>query len=272
MRRFFSSGLCAAVSACASAGGSATTTYIAPTNSTVIARLEGSITSPTGASVVVENNSTVPITVTSVSLHDCQNIKQQCTPQNTNFKIEGGSRRIVSRVEARSSEQSTSVRYSFAWHSDSAGMQALGAMAQSGSAEAAARLAAIQHADSIRKREVGFADMELSDKAVLDLGDKVFAYHAEPDSIVIKQGAMIFLQQLRVLVVAADGKSLGRYRGRYRFRVLPGTAIRFGKPDSLIAIAPGRQAIELSIVPTLTPAAPPAADPAKTVRFTLIVP
>jgi hypothetical protein len=237
--------LCAAAGACASSGGTATT-YVAPTRETVTAHLEAASGPEDASLIVVDNRSTVPINVTSVTLHGCENIRQLCDqPYTMKERVEGESKREVMRVAKKVVSQGYSLSYSFSWRADSSTSRAaLSALSQSGAKEADVALAGIKHAEEIRRRDVGFADEELSSMAMARLGDKIATLRAEPDSIVLEKGAVLFMQQLRILAIDAQGESLGRARGRYTFRVEPG-AIRFARPDSLIAVAPGRSDVAL---------------------------
>lgn len=232
--------LLAAAAACASSGSSARP-YVAPTRETVTAHLEAASGPEDAGLIVVDNRSTVPINVTSVTLHRCENIRQLCDqPYKMKERVDGESQRTVMRVAKKVVGQGYTVSYSFSWQSDSSkSVAVLSALSESGSKGADTKLAAIKHADDIRKRDVGFADEELAPAEIAQLGDRIVSLRAEPDSIVLDKGAVIFSPQLRVLAIGSQGESLGRMRGRYTFRIQPG-AVRFTPPDTLTAIATGR--------------------------------
>ncbi len=255
-----------AVDACASS--STTRAYVAPTRETVLAKLEAADGPEEAGHVVVENHSTVPITVTSVTLHRCENIKQECEiSTHMDLKLDADSRKMVMRVQRKLSNQGYSVSYTFTWTADSNSTVALTALAQSGSKEAADRLAAIKHSEDIQRREVGFVDEELGTAAIVRLGDKIATLRADPDSIVIDRGSVLFVQQLRILAIGAQGEVLGRYRSRYSFHPQPG-AIRFAPPDSLIGVTPGRSDVSVT---AQTPEGSTRSTPLPTVHFTIIV-
>jgi hypothetical protein len=260
--------LCAAGGACASSGGP-TKAYVAPTRESVTAHLEAASGPEDAGLIVIENRSTVPIRVTSVTLHGCENIKQLCDqPYALKERIDGESKRTVMRVSKKISSQGYTLSYSFSWSADSStSVAVLSALSESGAKEADASLARMKHAEEIQRRDVGFVDEELSPLAIARLGDRIVTLRAEPDSIVLSKGAVLFLGQLRVLAIGAQGESLGRARGRYSFRVEPG-AVRFASPDSLIAAAAGRSSVTLTFA---TPEGSTRSTPFTPVRISLIV-
>ncbi|HEY0023160.1 MAG TPA: hypothetical protein VGB24_09620 [Longimicrobium sp.] len=68
--------------------------------------------------VVVENRSTVPITVTSVSLRECLNIKSRCEVYRLREAVPPGATRRVFTVRADNPEGEHRFRYGFTWESD----------------------------------------------------------------------------------------------------------------------------------------------------------
>lgn len=242
--------------------------YVAPTRETVVASLEESNGTIYSALLYVDNRSSVPITVTGVTLRNCENIKQQCGTNPMRWKVDPDSRIMVLRIEQKLEGQGHGFGYTFAWHADSASATALKVMAEAGSAEATDRLAAAKHGEEIRRLDVGAADEELYPADVARLGDRIVTLRGAPDSLVLKTGTMVYVGNLRVLAIGATGEVLGRFRGTYRFRIPPG-AVRFAPPDSLIAITRGRSRIE--ILPQPVPG-DPRTKPLPPVTFTLVVP
>lgn len=242
--------------------------YIAPSSTTVTARLEVMQGTRAGHEIWVTNGSTVALTVTAVALTSCVNIRQSCDTHRVNVKIPASSRRRVFRIERDVSSQSHTFRWTYAWTADSTSTAALTALAQGGSKDASDRLAAMQHADEVRRREVGYADIPLTTADVARLGDVIRSLRAEPDSFVVAKDSVLYMSQLRILALDSLGQSLGRYRAGMSFRLEPGT-IRFAAPDSIVAVSPGRSAIIIAPSAAVnagrqTPLAP--------VRFTIIVP
>ena len=242
--------------------------YVAPTSETVTIKLEVATGAREGHEVWVQNSSTVSVTVTSVSLTNCQNIRQGCHVHRLTVKIPANSRRRVFRVERDVPNVVSNFRYSWSWSAESSSTAALTALAQLGSQEASDRLAAMKLSDEIRKKDVGFADLELYSADVVALGDRIVALRAEPDSIIVPMDSVYYIRQFRVMALDSLGQSLGRYRAGFRIRMEPG-AMRLAPPDSLIPVAAGRSVITLAPVadpsrPRNTPLAP--------VQITIIVP
>jgi hypothetical protein len=242
--------------------------YVAPTRETVFAKLEAASGPEEAGLIWVENRSTVPITVTSVTLHGCDNIRQACDqPNRMNAKLEPESRKMVMRVAKKTAAEGYTLSYTFAWAADSSSTVALSALAKAGSIDAAEHVAQIDHAKEIRRLDVGNVDEDLNPSDMVRLGEKAAALRAEPDSVVLERGTMLFVQQLRILVLGSQGEVLGRLRARSSFRVQPG-AIRVALPDSLIAAAPGRSVVTITVH---DPAGSPRATPFPPLHFTLIV-
>jgi len=247
--------------------GRAQKAFIAATSETVIPKLEMSQGSRIGHELWIANNSTVPITIIGVRLSNCKNIRQFCGAHKLNVKIPASSRRRVFRIERDVDVQASDFRYSYSWNADSNSTAALTALAQGGSEAASARLDAIRHAEEIRRREVGYRDIELYASDVAELGERIVSLRAEPDSIVVPMDSVLFISQLRVLAIDSLGQSLGRYRAGFRFRMDPG-AMRFAPPDTIASVEPGRALLILSPVPAVNQG---RATPLLPVQFTLIV-
>lgn len=99
------------------AGGCAAkreTVFIAATDATVSARLE--VTGDGMAQrVVVTNLSTVPITVTSVRLHSCENIKNRCDVVRLRVQVEPNQKRNVLVVRPEAQNKAYKFEYSWSW-------------------------------------------------------------------------------------------------------------------------------------------------------------
>jgi hypothetical protein len=230
----------AITAACASSGGN-TRGYIAPTRETVLAHLDPAAGPNDAGLIVVENRSTVPINVTSVTLHGCQNIRQSCDqPYKMKERIDGESQKTVMRVSTRDVTEGSEFSYTFTWQADSGNSAAvLSILSQAGSKDADTKLESMKHADEIQRREVGFVDQDLRPAEIAKLGDRIISLRAEPDSVVMEKGAFMFVPQVRVLAIGSQGESLGRMRDRFTFRIQPGP-VHFEAPDTLRAVASGR--------------------------------
>src|SRR5262245_64616783 len=73
------------------ATSAAQSAYVAPTSETIFTDTEQRQDNPAHL-VFVRNRSTVPVTVFSVSLSGCQNIKGTCEPRRVNLKVWPGGR------------------------------------------------------------------------------------------------------------------------------------------------------------------------------------
>ncbi|MBI3790992.1 MAG: hypothetical protein HY275_08945 [Gemmatimonadetes bacterium] len=237
-----------------------------PTLQNIVMSMEESPGNQWAGLIYVENRSSVPINVTSVTLRNCENIKQQCGTLPIRRTVEPDSKTMVLRVEEKMPAQGHGFSYTVAWSADSASVRALKVLADAGSADAADRIAAAKHGEEVRKLEVGARDHELYGEELAKMGDQIAVLRAVPDTMRIPAGSMIYVNNVRVLAYDAMGNLLGRFRGRYRFRVQPG-AVRFGPPDSLVAVVPGQ--VQMDVMPEPVPG---MKRTLQTVSVTLVVP
>ena len=114
MRHFISSVISVAILACATPR---TMVYVAPTNETVHLISEEMQMSP-GHVLYVENGSSVPITVTSVQLTSCENIKNRCDFHKMSIQVDPRSKRQIMRVEADNPTRGFFYRSSFGWRAE----------------------------------------------------------------------------------------------------------------------------------------------------------
>lgn len=89
--------------------------YVAPTNETVVTGVTEGRGDDVFQMIWVANRSTVPVTVYSVTLRSCENVRQPCEPRPMNVRLAAGEQRTVLRVEPKSDLQGFSFRYTFAW-------------------------------------------------------------------------------------------------------------------------------------------------------------
>lgn len=108
--------------------------YVAPSRETVFSTTEERAGDAPVHVIFVENRSTVPITVFSVSLTRCENVKERCAPRATKLRIRPGQRSPAARVEPANPQLGFMYSFGFGWHADSAGNAALGLLAANGSA------------------------------------------------------------------------------------------------------------------------------------------
>jgi hypothetical protein len=216
--------------------------YVAPTNETITSVTEERETNPPAHLIFVLNHSTVPITVFSVSLHACENVKQRCEPTPVKYKVPSGGRTEVMRVTPANQTRGFSYSFGFSWHPDSASTAALAVLASSGDDAAQKRLAAIARADSNGKR--GIRELSVDDfKAV---ANQVAAIRAVPESLVVTPGDQVPADRLMVAVLNDRNQVLGHTRW-LRWTVSSRSAVQFIPPDRMIARAPGRTTIRFSL-------------------------
>lgn len=224
--------------------------YVAPTDATVFAEVEEGYGDTPVRIVYVYNHSSVPVTVYSVALRDCENIKQSCSPRKLNMKLQPGSRAQVARVEPKNPFMSNRFAYSFGWRADSAAIAALQLLASAGSAQAKEQLDARAEAQSERRAIVGSGDVFLDQAAIDQLGLAIVGLRVEPDSVVLPVGGQFLVRRVRVMAVDSTGASLGRI-GAVRWRFPAGVLRNAG--DTLTAVTPGNSSVEFSSTTTATP-------------------
>jgi hypothetical protein len=224
--------------------------YIAPTGQTITSDTEERQSEPPVHTIFVENHSTVPVTVFSVSLTACQNVKQSCRPTPVTLHVPPGGRMVAMRVEPSSTLQGFSYRFGFSWRADSSGTtQALAALAAGGDSAAREKLAYIQRADSIRRAESGPHYPELTRDDLAALAGRIRSLRADPESVVVSPGEQTSIQRIRLLVVDDQGHIAGQTRW-FRFATASQSsqsAVKFVPPDRLIAQRPGRALVRFSL-------------------------
>jgi hypothetical protein len=233
--------------------------YVAPTPDTVFTTAEEMTATP-GQLIYAENRSSVPVTVYSFTLRECQNVKQQCAVRAMNLHIDPGSRAQLGRVEPSNPQNAFGFRYSFAWRTDSSTTAALGALAQTGDASAQQRLDAMRRAEARRRTEVGAQDLDLTAAELTAFGDKAALLRPVPDSVVLNVGARVSLDTVRVLLIGTSAELLGRVR-TLQWRVSSSGAITLVQPDTLVARAPGRTVLQLKLPDELLPSQTPLHAP-----------
>ncbi|HEV7990794.1 MAG TPA: carboxypeptidase-like regulatory domain-containing protein [Gemmatimonadaceae bacterium] len=214
-------------------------TYVAPTRQTVFTTTTEREGDVPGHIIYVENHSTVAIRVFSVTLTTCENVKPSCSVHRTNIGVGAGQRAVALRVGPDDPRRGFSYHFGFSWHADSAGADALNALAESGSEEAKARLAAIRRRDSLDRTEPGVRYNELTRADFGALASRVAFLRASPDSLVLAPGERATVEQIKILVADSQGVVLGR-TGWVGWRVPSTQAVQFNPPDNIVANAPGR--------------------------------
>ncbi len=234
--------IAAAVGGCASSGGQRV--YVAPTAETITSSFEETASHP-GQVLYVENHSSVSVTVYSVTLRDCNNVKEPCEVRPLNLRLDPGNRVVIARVEPADPQKAYDFRSTFAWRADSAPKAALGALASAGDSGAQRELTLVRQAESRRRHEVGAQDLDLTPDEIESLADSAGSLLVIPDSLALHVGARIPMDTLRVLLMSKSNQPLGRVRS-FRWR-LPAHVVSFVPPDSLVAVSPGQTALQLRL-------------------------
>ena len=229
---------------CASA--STQRAYVAPTHETITSTTEEREGNPPAHLIYIQNRSTVPVTVFSVTLSGCENVKQQCTPHPANLRVRPGERQLAIRVEPRDAAQAFGYHFGFSWHADSASTQALNALAANGDASARARVDAMRHADSLEHAERGPRYNELSRTDFVTLASRARTLRAVPDSLVLAPGQRASVEQVRLLVLDSAGAVLGQTRW-LRYQIPSSGAVAFVPPTTLIARSAGRAVLRFRL-------------------------
>ena len=224
--------------------------YVAPTNETVTTRTEEGLGSSISQVIWIHNGSTVPIDVYSVTLRDCDNVKQDCSPRPLRMHLQPGRSDVLTRVEPKDPEKGYSYRYTFGWRADSAYMAALHVLAATGTPQAEQRLASQEKANDEERTTVGSHDIVLGRDELTTLGPKVYRLAVEPDSIVLHVGQSFLMHEVRILAYDLQGNLLGRVAS-YQGRMLQGILATHG--DTATAERAGRTRVEFRLTP---PAAP----------------
>ena len=162
---------------------------------------------------------------------------------------------MLVRVEPANAQRSYNFRYSFGWRADSSTTAALGALANAGDSSARLQLEAIAREDARRRGAVGAVDLDLTASEIAQFNDRASALRARPDSLVIPIGRRVSLDTVRVLLIGAQGETLGRVRA-LQWRVSGSPAITVVRPDTVVGVADGRTTLQLKLPDDVLPAKP----------------
>jgi hypothetical protein len=237
--------VCIAVAAigCASASQRA---FVAPSYDNIISTTEEHEANPPTHLIYIENHSTVPVRIFAIRLTDCDNVNVQCGVKQMNLRVDPGSKELAVRISPKSNSQGFHYRFGFSWRGDSSeANQVLSALSEAGDSSARVRLAAMQHADSLRRNETGRSYNELTPSDFSMVAPRVASVRAEPESLVIVPGQRTSIERIRLLLLDKQGTVLGQSRW-FGWRV-PNGAVQFEPPTTLIARRPGRSVMRLNL-------------------------
>jgi hypothetical protein len=220
--------------------------FVAPSDDTIVTETEEREGDPPTHLIYVVNRSTVPVTVFSVSLRGCENVKQDCRPNRVNLQVQPGGRVVAMRVQAESPTRGFRYYFNFGWRADSSSSAALGALAAGGDATAQQTIAERQRLDSIDRSTPGPRYHELTRDDFTAIAGRVASLRAEPESLTLAPGERSSIDRIRILVVNADGQVVGRTRWLSWSVPGPGT-VDFVPPDRLTARRPGRAVLRFRL-------------------------
>jgi len=246
---------CAATLAAGCASAAIQHAYVAPTQETVYTAVEETPMS-SGQIVYVENRSSVPVTVYSVTLRECENIKGGCNgPRSLNLHVQPATRATLVRVEPANAQNAFKFRYTFGWRADSSTTAMLGALATAGDTTAQQRLAAMEREDARRRGAVGAIDLDLTASEIAGLADRAESLRVLPDSVVLRAGRRMSVDTVRVLLIGPQGETLGRIRA-LQWRMPGSSTVMVVRPDTVVGVAPGRTSLQLKLPDDMLPTKP----------------
>ena len=185
-------------------------TFISPNRETITSSTEVRDADRSEHLIFVQNRSTVPVIVFSVTLTGCENVRGNCGARKTNILIGPGRRNMVLRIEPKVRNQAFSYHFGYSWHADSSyGTQVLTAMAAAGDTKSRDRLAAKQQADSLQRAGVTLHN-ELSRDDFAALAGRVVAVRAAPESLQLAPGEEMSMRRIGLLLLDQENKVLGR--------------------------------------------------------------
>lgn len=226
--------------------GVAQSAYVAPTPETIFSDTEERQGNPPAHLVYVLNRSTVPVTVFSVSLTNCQNIKGRCEPKRVNLRVRPGGRMMALRIEPANAFMPFGYHFGFSWRADSSNAMAVAALASAGDPSAREQLAGQQRLDSVRRTETGPQYTELTRNDFKALAGRARSLRAVPETLEVTPGERSSLQRVRLLVVDSVGQVLGQTHW-IRWSWTRSRTIEFQADGQFIASGPGRTAVRFAL-------------------------
>jgi len=242
--------------------------YVAPSYQTIVSTTEEHEADPPSHIIYVENHSTVPVRIFAITLTNCENVNVMCGVRQMNLRLDADRREVAVRIAPKNRGQGFHYSFGFSWHVDSASALATAALAQAGDEGSRVKLAAMQHADSLRRAETGphYNDLTQSDFTVL--GPRVASMRAIPDSLVLVPGERTSIERIRLLLLDKQGTVLGQTRW-VSWRMMNGInpAVQFDPPLTLVAKRPGRTTIRFSLAQQAQQLVP---TPVNEVEYTIV--
>jgi hypothetical protein len=250
--RFMAPGAVLALSGCASAPASTPAPeFIVPRDANLVESVESVPGTMPLRALIIENRSSMEISVYSVMLTACRNVKQRCdTPLGQNVRVAPGARSVVFRVEPQDRDAPFDYRVAYRWRPTQEAMAAHAHAFSAGIIELhddGRRWRRME--DSLRAAGIARADAE-PEADIAALGSRIVTLSVEPNSITLREGETVTLDRFRVLAVGEHREQLGRVR-RLRWRI-PLHLLALTPPDSVQALRAGRAVVEVFVLPDTT--------------------
>lgn len=220
--------------------------FVAPTAETIVSTTEERTADPPSHLIYVENHSTVPVTVFSVVLAGCENIKPRCDARPTKVHVQPGQRALAIRIEPTNPQRAFGYRFGFSWHADSSSTAAIASLAGAGDVNAKAAVAAGRRADSLRRTEVGLHYNELTRDDFRAIAARAVSMRADPESLLMAPGERVPIARIRLLMSDAHGQVLGQTRW-VQWMVPIQNAVQLIPPEELAARQAGRTTVHFRL-------------------------
>lgn len=216
--------------------------YVAPSRATVRASTEQAHAPRIGHTVYVENTSTVPITVYSVTLRNCENVRGLCdAPTPISVVVKPGRREVIRRIDPRDEGMGFFYRLSWAWRPESRDSTIAGVLAD----EAPAGLGPPAVIPRSGAPPVRSAEGYLSEDEVRAYAGAGATLRTEPDTITMRVGETRSVRDVNVILYDSAGVRRGRIQYGMRF---PPNKLSF-VPPNIMATAPGEVTLEFFVPP-----------------------
>lgn len=220
---------------------------IAPSFDTIVTSTDERDGTPPTHVLYVENHSTAPVTVYEVSLTECDNVDDPCEPHSMNLRIEPGEKQIVLRVAPASRDRGFSYRFAHSWRAGSLERTAVSPPAGSPNIRAEQQAVIARRSDSVRKVEAAAGYHFLDRADYTPLAGRVAALRVVGDSVVVAAGQTGRINDLRFILVDAQGEVLGSTRW-VRWGAPPGRIVEMLPGGEFVGRAPGRTVLTVALV------------------------
>ncbi|MCY7380262.1 MAG: hypothetical protein LH467_13110 [Gemmatimonadaceae bacterium] len=230
------------------AGGAACNRHpdAAPSFKNIISSTDERASDPPSHVVYVENRSTVPVVVYRTSLTDCENVSDSCTPQPMNLRVAPGEKQIVHRIQPADPAHSFRYRFAFSWRAGRLDWTAVSSLAGSADVRAEQRQVVQKQGDSVRRAEAAAGYTFLGREDYTPLAGRVAALRAVGDSIVLTVDQTDNIDNIRFVLVDAEGRVLGSTLW-VQWHAPPGRTVQFLTAKEFVGRAPGRALLTLSL-------------------------